>query len=305
MSASAGVQEIGASSSSKPPKITGKLHQGSERSRVEHGQEIFRSLCFACHGFDGNGMPMPGREGVTLAPPLVGIEDRGAGRLASSACCFTASQARSMERPTKHRWCRWAQTPTQWIADVACYIRKAFGNHGPLVAKDDVKRLRDATKSRTLPWTIEELRAGFPQPLANPKDWKLTASTEKDLAKAVDGDTGTRWTTGKFQAPGQWFEIELPAETEIAGVLLDTVRSGNDYPRGYTVEVSSDGAKWSAPMLKGAATGAITELMFPKAVKTKFIRLTQTGSAKGNYWSIHEVQLLQPVKPAAPKTAAK
>jgi mono/diheme cytochrome c family protein len=303
MSASAGVREIGSQLLIEPPKIAGNFTK-DQKKQIENGQEVFRSLCFACHGFDGKGMPMPGREGVTLAPPLSGSK--------------TAVQGDSLIRVLLHglagpvdgktyeaQMVPMGANPDQWIADVACYIRKAFGNQGPLVSKDDVKRIRGATQSRTLPWSIEELRAGFPQPLTNSKEWKLTASTEKDLAKAVDGDTSTRWTTGKFQAPGQWFEIELPSETEIAGVDLNTVRSGNDYPRGYTIEVSSDGAKWSAPVLKGAANSAITELMFPKAVKTKFIRLTQTGSAKGNYWSIHEVQVLQPVKPSAPKTAAK
>ena len=169
-----------------------------------------------------------------------------------------------------------------------------------------MKRLREATKTRTLPWTIEELRAGYPQPLPNAKDWKLTASTEQDLGKAVDGDGGTRWTTGKFQAPGQWFQIELPAETEVEALVLDTARSGNDYPRGYKVELSTNGTDWGKPAMQGEGTGAITELKLAKPVKTKFIRITQTGSAKGNFWSIHEVQVLKPVeKQPAVKTAAK
>jgi hypothetical protein len=41
--------------------------------------------------------------------------------------------------------------------------------------------------------------------------------------------------------------------------------------------------------------------MFPKQVKTEFIRITDTGSVKGLYWSIHELDVLEP----APKVAGK
>jgi mono/diheme cytochrome c family protein len=304
MSPSAGVREIGSQLLIEPPRIAGNFSK-DQRKQIENGQEVFRSLCFACHGFDGKGMPMPGREGVTLAPPLSGSR--------------TAVQGDSLIRVLLHgltgpvdgktyeaQMVPMGANPDQWVADVACYIRKAFGNQGAMVTKDDVKRVRQATMGRSAPWSIEELRAGFPQPLTNTKEWKLTASTEKDLARAIDGDGSTRWTTGKFQVPGQWFEIELPAETEIAGILLDTVRSRNDYPRGYKVELSSDGTHWDRPALEGSGSDAITELNFARTLKARFIKITQTGSARGNYWSIHEVQVLKPVekRPGA-KTAAK
>src|SRR5262249_54577309 len=144
-------------------------------------------------------------------------------------------------------------------------------------------------------WTIEELRAGYPSPLENRKEWKLTAShNPQNVEKSVDGDEATRWSTNKYQAPGMWFQIELPAVTEVAGLVLDSTKSGNDYPRGYKVELSSDGTAWDKPVLQGAANNAVTELVFPKPAKTKFIRITQTGEAKGNFWSIHELQVLKP-----------
>ncbi|MFZ4767247.1 MAG: DUF7133 domain-containing protein [Roseimicrobium sp.] len=293
MSPSMGVREIGSQLLIEPPKIVGSFTK-EQKKQIENGQEVFRSLCFACHGFDGKGMPMPGREGVTLAPPLSGSK--------------TAVQGDALVRVILHglagpvdgktyesQMVPMGANSDQWIADVASYIRKAFGNQGALVTKDEVKRLRAATKTRTTPWTIEELRAGYPQPLSNTKEWKLTASTDKDLAKAVDGDGGTRWTTNKVQAPGQWFQVELPSETDIAGVVLDTARSGGDYPRGYKVELSLNGSDWGAPILEGPGKSGITELMFAKPMKAKFIRITQTGSAKSNYWSLHELQVLKPV----------
>jgi len=39
----------------------------------------------------------------------------------------------------------------------------------------------------------------------------------------------------------------------------------------------------------------MTEIQFP-ATKTKFIRITQTGEVKGLFWSIHELDVLEPPK---------
>lgn len=304
MSPSAGVREIGSQLLIEPPRITGDFTR-DQKKQIENGQEVFRSLCFACHGFDGKGMPMPGREGVTLAPPLA--ESKTAVQGDALIRVILHGLAGPVDGKTyESQMVPMGANSDQWVADVASYIRKAFGNQGAMVTKDEVKRLREATKARTTPWTIEELRAGYPQPLPDAKGWKLTSSTEKDLSKAVDGDPATRWTTGAFQAPGQWFQIELPAETEIAGIVFDTARSRNDYPRGYKVELSNDGIKWTSAGLQGNANSALTELMLAKPAKAKFIRTTQTGSAKGNYWSIHEVQVLKPVeKSPGAKTAAK
>ena len=70
-SPSLGVKEIGAQLLVEAPKISGSFSR-DEKKQLERGQEIFRSLCFACHGFAGTGMPVAGREGATLAPPLAG-----------------------------------------------------------------------------------------------------------------------------------------------------------------------------------------------------------------------------------------
>ena len=51
-----------------------------------------------------------------------------------------------------------------WIAGVLSYVRTNFGNRAGLVSPADVAALRAATKTRTLPWTSNDLRASLPQP---------------------------------------------------------------------------------------------------------------------------------------------
>lgn len=106
----------------------------------------------------------------------------------------------------------------------------------------------------------------------------------------------TRFDTGTQQVPGMWFQIELPQATEIEGLELDAAASNRDYPRGYSVELSRDGQHWGQPVAIGHGTGPQTEIIFPTA-KAKFIRITQTGSVPGLFWSIHELQVLMPGQP--------
>jgi hypothetical protein len=42
---------------------------------------------------------------------------------------------------------------------VLSYIRSDFGNKGSVILPDDVKRIREATASRTNSYTMEELNA--------------------------------------------------------------------------------------------------------------------------------------------------
>ena len=299
-SPSQGVKEIGSQLLVEPPKIVGKFDR-NQMSQITRGQETFRSLCFACHGFDGKGMPMPGREGVTMAPPLSGSKTVVQGDAVLRV--LLQGLAGPVDGKTyEAQMVTMGTNSDDWIADIACYVRKAFGNQGALVTKEEVKKLRAVTKARTAPWTIEELRAGYPGPIENRREWTLSAShNEKDLSKAIDGDEATRWSSNKAQAPGMWFQIELPAETEVAGVVLDCSKSANDYPRGYKVELSNDGSTWDKPILQGQGNNSVTELMLPKPAKTKFIRITQTGEAKGTFWSIHELHVLKPAVALAGK----
>ena len=181
----------------------------------------------------------------------------------------------------------------QWIADVTSYIRKAFGNNGKLVEKKQVAALRKELSKRITPWSIDELQALYPQPLKNRSAWKLTASHgAKDVNKAVDGDLDSRWDSHGSQAPDMWFQIDLPEATDISGLVLNTGKSHNDYPRQYKIELSLNGTEWEKPILQGKGEAGSAEYLFPKPAKAKSIRISQTGEAKGTYWSIHELEVL-------------
>ena len=125
---------------------------------------------------------------------------------------------------------------------------------------------------------------------------KLSASDNNgSVGKAIDGNPESRYTSERFMIPGMWLQIELDQESPVTGITLNTAASANDYPRGYEVAVSKDGKEWSQPIAKGRGNSAATEITFDP-VSTKFIRITQTGKADGNFWSIHELQVFQQAK---------
>jgi len=186
-----------------------------------------------------------------------------------------------------------ANNDDAWVAGVLSYVRMSFGNKAGFITPAEVTAVRAATKDRTQPWTIAELRASLPKPLANRQDWKLSAShNSAGAVAAIDGKHETRFETKSSQVPGMWFQIELPQETAVSGIQLDSAASPGDYPRGYEVALSSDGKTWGKPVANGKGSGGVTDIAFAPA-KAKFIKITQTGSVNGLFWSIHELQIFQ------------
>jgi mono/diheme cytochrome c family protein/glucose/arabinose dehydrogenase len=268
----------------------------AQKDQMRRGQAIYQELCFTCHGLDGKGTAIDGlAPGMTLAPPLAGS------KLAQKGDFILRVLLHGLTGPVNGKTYQAQMIPManntdEWLADIASYVRKSFGNNGRFIEKAEVSRLRRELASRTTPWTTDELkRTGPHQPLENRSAWKLTAShNAKDLTKTVDGNPETRWDTHTPQTPGMWVQVELPQPANVAGLDLDTASSKGDWPRGWKIELSTDGQTWSKPILEGRSENAsVTEFMFPKASNTKFIRITDTGSVKGLYWSIHELDVFE------------
>jgi fibronectin type 3 domain-containing protein len=133
--------------------------------------------------------------------------------------------------------------------------------------------------------------------------WATSSSTtgSDSPANALDGDLTTRWSTGTSQVSGQWFQVDMASTVTFNKIVLNCVNSANDYPRGYQVTVSADGISWSAPVATGTGASGVTTITFAPQV-ARYIRVTQTGSVNGTYWSIDEFNVFGtvPTVPANP-----
>jgi beta-galactosidase len=130
----------------------------------------------------------------------------------------------------------------------------------------------------------------------------VASGTGKDFSNAFDGNASTRWDTNAYQTNGQYFQVDMQSAKTFNQIRLDTTGSANDYPRSYQVYVSSDGSNWGSAIASGSGTSAITDITFSSQTK-RYLKIVQTGSASGNYWSIHEFNLYNSsVTPTPTKT---
>jgi Alpha-1,3-glucanase catalytic domain D1/Carbohydrate binding module (family 6)/F5/8 type C domain/Fibronectin type III domain len=119
--------------------------------------------------------------------------------------------------------------------------------------------------------------------------WIASSSTtgSDSPANALDGNLATRWSTGTSQVPGQWFQVDMAAPALLNKLVLNCINSANDYPRGYQVNFSFDGIHWGTPIATGTGTYGVTTITFAPRV-ARFVRITQTGTVNGTFWSIDE-----------------
>lgn len=140
-------------------------------------------------------------------------------------------------------------------------------------------------------WSIAEFHA-YSEIALDRTGWGASASNTDTLGdvpgNAIDGNTGTRWSTGTAQANGQWYQLDMGRNQTFNRVLLDAGSSVSDYPRGYQVQVSTDGTNWTT-VANGSGTGASVLVQFPVQV-ARYLKIVQTGSST-SWWSIAELNV--------------
>jgi glucosylceramidase len=123
---------------------------------------------------------------------------------------------------------------------------------------------------------------------ANPAGPTDPCCTTDVAAKAVDDDATTRYSTGTGQQPGQFLQVDFGTAQRVRQVVFDTGVSTGDFPRGYTVTVSTDGVRWTTAVAQGVGSGQFTTAdLGGHAVR--FVRLTLTA-ASGSWWSVADVR---------------
>ena len=89
----------------------------------------------------------------------------------------------------------------QRIADVASFVRNGFGNASAFVTPTEVARVRASTANRKTPWTVEELTASLPQPLAPETTWQSDRESQSRIG----------WPGARHSPPARAAWRRLPA----------------------------------------------------------------------------------------------
>ncbi len=156
--------------------------------------------------------------------------------------------------------------------------------------------LSGSTNPTTITMTANKsITANINTPALPRTGWVATASASgggNPADNAIDGVISTRWATGASQANGQWFRVDMGSAQSFSRIVLDCSSASGDYPRGYQVHVSNDGLNWGSPVATGTGSSGVTTITFA-AQTARYIRVTQTGSASGIWWSINEFNVYE------------
>jgi len=128
--------------------------------------------------------------------------------------------------------------------------------------------------------------------------WSAKSCIGGNVKAAFDDDVGTRWDTGRPMKAGDWYSLDMGKPQRVNGVIVDFRPSGQDFPEGLKVEVSTDGKEWEQVAktsdLAVINKGGKSTLSFDP-VEAQHIKLTiEKTHGEGMFWSIHELSVLAP-----------
>jgi glucose/arabinose dehydrogenase len=271
------------------------------------GRTLFGSVCFACHGTDGRGAPMPAAAGRTLAPSLAGSPRVLGDERATIAILLHGLQGAVDGVDYGAPMVPMNSYSDAELAGVLTYVRNSFGNRAPAVESEAVATRRAADAGRASYWTLAELTSQLPA-LGVPRErfkrraeWKLAtnmAARDNSPPEAMlDGDPKTGYFTQDVKPfPMEWLTVELPARSKIVAIDIDSrgekSENGNDlgWAPFYSVEVSDDGKTWKmvAPRVVGEPHA---RLNFAAPVEARHLRIAITEKEGWQPWVIKELNL--------------
>ncbi|HSF54303.1 MAG TPA: discoidin domain-containing protein, partial [Algoriphagus sp.] len=271
-------------------KLASTQYSPEQQVLFAKGKTIFDSYCSTCHGVKGLGTPTGG--GNLIAPAFSG-SPRILGHPEYAVKTLLHGLTGSIEgKEYEGVMIPMNTNDDQWIASVVSYIRNEFGNKGSFVDAEFVAQVRKETESRKSNYGYDELISEIPKALFPQDTWKVTASST-----ALQGVGSTKdpsyafsfkgWKTETPQDPGMWFQVELPKEQNLAEIQFD---SGEEqFPKKYTVSVSSDGNKWTE-VGTGSGEKGINTVRLNGQSTGKFVKI-QAAEKGEQPWAMKKLTL--------------
>ncbi|GAB5520733.1 MAG: hypothetical protein RhofKO_29840 [Rhodothermales bacterium] len=294
-----GVQTIGTQilEARAEPKARWGNVSAVQQAQLERGATIYGELCAQCHGDKGQGTAF--QPGQTLAPSLIASP-----RVQGHRDYIVQTLLHGLHGPIDEAtypgglMVAMGENDDEWIAAVASFVRKSFENEAPLVTPDQVSHTRARTAERSTPYTYEELTASVPKALVPTTKWTVSASHNSSTASNALNFGG--WHTEVAQAPGMWFQVEMPTPVTLTELQFDAPaqRKGRrdnavylpTIPQAYQVNVSLDGEHWHT-VAEGQGEGASATIPFDP-VSARWVRIRLVGpSEQGARWAMRQLRL--------------
>jgi hypothetical protein len=111
-----------------------------------------------------------------------------------------------------------------------------------------------------------------------------TENAGTPASAAVDGDTGTRWSSA-FTDP-QWLEVDLGATDSLSQVVLNWETA---YAKSFQIQTSTDGTNWTNAYSTTSGTGGVQTI--PVTGSARYVRMYGTARATQYGYSLWEFQV--------------
>ncbi len=154
----------------------------ADRKLVTRGATIFKQLCATCHGADGKGITIGGKE--MPAPPLVGSPRVRGDKVLNIQLLLNGLKGPVDGKTYPDIMPSMAGNDDEWIASVLSYVRNSsdLGNNASVVTEDEVKEVRAHTPRIPGGMTIQQLEI-FKLGRAERKNWNAPVNDRKAPAK--------------------------------------------------------------------------------------------------------------------------
>ncbi|WP_201777520.1 glycoside hydrolase family 3 C-terminal domain-containing protein [Streptacidiphilus jiangxiensis] len=155
------------------------------------------------------------------------------------------------------------------------------GGRNPAVAGQD--RHRVLGRERRVP-RVRGRRRRQRDPLVQPATASSTENAGTPASAAVDGNTGTRWSSA-FADP-QWLQVDLGSTLTICQVALNWETA---YATAFQIQTSTDNTNWTTIYSTTTGTGGVQTLNVSGT--GRYLRMYGTARATGYGYSLWEMQV--------------
>jgi mono/diheme cytochrome c family protein len=150
----------------------------ADRKLVTQGATIYKQLCATCHGPDGRGVTIGGKD--MPAPPLAGSPRVRGDKILNIQLLLYGLTGPVDGKTYPDRMPAMGGNSDEWIASVLSYIRNSgdLGNKASVVTPEEVKEVRANTPNMKEGFTLQLLEI-FKLGRAENTNWKKTAEARK------------------------------------------------------------------------------------------------------------------------------
>ena len=139
------------------------------------------------------------------------------------------------------------------------------------------------------------------------RELRADANLQPGLARlALDGKADSYWTGGRFQTPGQYFEIALGAPRPLTALEIDVPGRVWDVPSSFRLTALNGNADHGVVLERQQVRlyrsqifdpkNFVFRLVLPRPVTLDRLRITVVQPVPGSYFSIHELRLYEAMR---------